>query len=205
MKIKDFIYIVLISNFFLFSNACYSEEIKPIEIKVGDGIDSINEQAKFWGGLVNTKRQMDKIDSARQKLEKNIPDGETRKFDIVVKGTEFVGLMQSDKAQLRPGGSKTVAIVNIKGTFLTKKEIETKKANVKEAKAKIQREKAAKIERDRKVRAVEAAARAERERRARHNREIKEIRDRDIRDRSRRDIDRDQYEIRERDIRDRTS
>jgi len=131
--------VLLIFGLFLFVNICYSNDTThtvesttpqtttnnttPVEVKAGNAIDALHDQAKFWGGLVNANRQMEKMEKERKELEKNIPRGEIRKYDLVVKGTEFVGFMESDKPQLRPGGSKTFAIVEIKGTCPKKSEI----------------------------------------------------------------------------------
>lgn len=95
----------------LFSNMSYSEEINA-----GSVADAIHDQAKFWGGLINAKLQSDKMNKARIKVEQTIPTGQSRKYDIVVKGNAFIAFMESDKPQLRPGGARTGAVVVLKGT-----------------------------------------------------------------------------------------
>ncbi len=154
---------LLIFGSFLFVNVCYSNDTThsvpsntpqtttqttPVEVKTGKAVNAIHNQAKFWGGLVNAKRQMEKMEKDREELAKTIPRGEIRKYDVVVKGTEFVGFMETDKPQLRPGDSKTVAIVEIKGTCPTKAEIASREAAQKAESERLAMEAAAKAERE---------------------------------------------------------
>lgn len=63
---------------------------------------------KFWGSARNTKMQLDKMNDRRCKIGRSLPNGTTREFNIVVRGTEFRYFEPTDVKSLRAAGEYTL-------------------------------------------------------------------------------------------------
>lgn len=86
----------------------------------------LEEQAKFWAGLHNAKEQMARLEKARSEAAEKIPRGTSEKYDLVVNGDQFVGLFKSGEPTIGQAGSTKLATWEIKGTALTKAELDAK-------------------------------------------------------------------------------
>jgi len=88
--------------------------IRSPSISTG-GLDEVLQVAKRLGAKINITRQMNKLNNSITREKKSIPIGESRKYDVVTKGTKFIFLGKSDEPQLRPMGAKTATTINIVG------------------------------------------------------------------------------------------
>jgi len=198
---------------------------EPLGVKAGNAAAAIAENLQWLGGILNTKEQMEKMDKARQGIEKSIPAGEKHNYEVVTKGDKFVGFYKKGEAKLMPGGDGAVksypAVISGKGpskeTMAQKQKQRIVKAQAEKArkkreakaqaeKAKEKREAKAQAEKAKKKREAKARANKARKRReARERRmELERIRRRPIHRRTPREIDRDMYEFERADERDRT-
>jgi len=185
---------------------------EPLGVKAGNAAAAIAENLQWLGGILNTKEQMEKMDKARQGIEKSIPAGEKHNYEVVTKGDKFVGFYKKGEAKLMPGGDGAVksypAVISGKGpskeTMAQKQKQRIVKAQAEKARKK--REAKAQAEKAKKKREAKARANKARKRReARERRmELERIRRRPIHRRTPREIDRDMYEFERADERDRT-
>jgi hypothetical protein len=89
----------------------------PASEPVLDLISEILGQAKLWGGLINTRNQLNKMDAARKKIAYSLGDGLSKQYHIVVLGTEFLYYEDVSIGSVRPGGAKTAGTVTIEGVI----------------------------------------------------------------------------------------
>ena len=88
---------------------------QPATEKVLGVLDELLSQAKLWGGLINTQRQLEEMDIQRKKISASLGAGESQSYDIVVVGDRFWAFIETGADRLYPGGARTIGTEVITG------------------------------------------------------------------------------------------